>query len=169
MLIREYLKVAFGVLAVAGITGLYLNQVRRNGMTGVIGYLLLASGYVSIMCTAFVGAFVAPAVAGTSPGYVRDVIDLATSRGSVSGDVGALDAFWKFQGICYLAGGLIFGIALFRARALARWACILLAVSGATISAVLTAARRLLPTTGRSERHRNDRPRILVVEGRGAS
>jgi hypothetical protein len=135
--IRESLKVVFAALAVAGITGMYLNQVRRNGMVGLIGYLLLAVGYLSIMCTAFIGAFVAPTIAETSPGYVKDVIALATARGSITGDLGALDAFWKFQGVCYLGGGLIFGIALFRARVLARWACLFLAVSGA-ISAVLS-------------------------------
>jgi hypothetical protein len=124
-------------LAVAGITGVYLNQVRRNGMAGLIGYLLLAVGYLSIMCTAFIGAFVAPTITDTSPGYVKDVIALATGRGSVTGDVGALGALWKFQGVCYLAGGLIFGIALFRARVLARWACVLLAASGA-LSALLS-------------------------------
>jgi len=135
--IRESLKVVFAALAVAGITGMYLNQVRRNGMVGLIGYLLLAVGYLSIMCTAFIGAIVAPTIVDTSAGYVQDVIALATARGSVTGDLGALDAFWKFQGVCYLAGGLIFGIALFRARVLARWACLLLSVSGA-ISAVLS-------------------------------
>ena len=137
VLIREYLKVVMAALAVAGITGMYLSQVRRNGTVGLIGYLLLAVGYLSIMCTAFIGAFVAPTIAETNPGYVKDVIALATSRGTVTGDLGALDPFWKFQGICYLAGGLIFGIALFRARVLARWACVLLAVSGA-MSAILS-------------------------------
>ena len=135
--VREYLKVVFAALAVAGITGMYLNQVRRNGMVGLIGYLLLAVGYLSIMCTTFVGAFVAPTIVGTDPGYVKDVIALATGRGSVIGDLGALDAFWKLQAVCYLGGGLIFGIALFRAGVLARWACVFLAVSGA-ISAVLS-------------------------------
>jgi hypothetical protein len=135
--VREYLKVVFAALAVAGITGMYLNQVRRNGTVGLIGYLLLAVGYLSIMCTTFMGAFVAPTIVGTNPGYVKDVIALATGRGSVTGDLGALDAFWKLQAVCYLAGGLIFGIALFRAGVLARWACVFLAVSGA-ISAVLS-------------------------------
>ena len=137
VLIRDSLKVVMAALAVAGITGMYLNQIRRNGMVGLIGYLILAVGYLSIMCTAFMAAFVAPTIADTSPGYVTDLIALATGRGSVTGDVGALDVLWKFQGICYLAGGLIFGIALFRAHVLARWACVLLAVSGA-ISALLS-------------------------------
>jgi len=35
---------------------MYLNQVRRNGMTGLIGYLLLALDYLSIMCATFIGA-----------------------------------------------------------------------------------------------------------------
>ena len=135
--VREYLKVLFAALAVVGITGMYLNQIRRNGMLGLIGYLLLAVGYLSIMCTTFVGAFVAPTIVGSNPGYVTDVIALATGRGSVTGDLGALDTFWKFQALCYLAGGLVFGIALFRAHVLARWACVLLAASGA-ISAVLS-------------------------------
>jgi hypothetical protein len=37
---------------------------------------------------------------------------------------------WKVQGVLYLAGGVLFGIALFRAHVLARWACVLLAVGG---------------------------------------
>ena len=39
--------------------------------------------------------------------------------------------------MAYLAGGLVFGIALFRARVLARWAAVLLAVSG-LVSAALS-------------------------------
>jgi hypothetical protein len=44
------------------------------------------------------------------------------------------------QSIAYLAGGLVFGIALFRARVLARWAAVLLAVGG-----VVTLALSLMP------------------------
>ncbi len=40
----------------------------------------------------------------------------------------------------YLAGGLLFGIALFRARVLARWATVLLAVGG-----LVSAALSLMP------------------------
>jgi hypothetical protein len=38
----------------------------------------------------------------------------------------------------YLAGGLVFGVALYRARILARWAAALLAVGG-VVTAVLSA------------------------------
>ena len=135
--IRDCLKVLMAALAVAGITGMYLSQVRRNGLLGLIGYLVLAAGYLSIMCTTFIAAFVAPTIAGTNPGYVKDVIALSTARGTVTGDLGALPTVWKVQGALYLAGGLLFGIALFRAHVLARWASVLLAVSGLVSAALV--------------------------------
>jgi hypothetical protein len=136
VLIRDSFKVLMCPLAVAGITGMYLSQVRRNGVLGLVGWLVFAAGYLSIMCTSFLAAFVAPTIAGTNPGYVKDVIALSTARGTVTGDLGALTTVWKVQGALYLAGGLLFGIALFRAHVLARWASVLLAVSG-LVSAAL--------------------------------
>jgi len=55
----------------------------------------------------------------------------------VTGDLGALTTVWKVQGALYLAGGLLFGIALFRAHVLARWASVLLAVSGLVSAALV--------------------------------
>lgn len=140
VLIRDSFKVLMCPLALAGITGMYLSQVRRNGVLGLVGYLMFAAGYLSIMCTSFLAAFVAPTIAGTNPGYVNDVIALSTARGTVTGDLGALTTVWKVQGALYLAGGLLFGIALFRAHVLARWASVLLAVSG-----LLSAALAVMP------------------------
>jgi hypothetical protein len=130
VLIRDCFKVLMAPLAVAGLTGMYLSQVRRNGILGLVGYLVLSAGYLLIMCTTFFAAFVAPTLAGTNPGFVKDVIALATSQGSVTGDVGALGTVWQVQSLCYLVGGVLFGIALFRARVLARWATVLLAIGG---------------------------------------
>src|SRR5919199_1569689 len=128
--VRDSGKVLMCALALAGITGMYLSQVRRNGVLGLVGYLVFAANYLSIMCTTFVAAFVVPTIAGTNPGYVKDFIALTTSRGTITGDLGALSMQAKVQGVLYLSGGLIFGIALFRAHVLARWATVLLAVSG---------------------------------------
>jgi len=140
VLVRDSLKVLMCVLALAGITGIYLSQVRRNGLLGLMGYLVLSAGYLLIMCTSFLATFVAPPLAGTDPGFVKDVIALATSRGTVTGDVGGLGAVWKVEGLLYLAGGVLFGVALFRARVLARWATVLLAVGG-----LVSVALSLLP------------------------
>jgi hypothetical protein len=137
VLVRDSLKVLMAALAVVGLTGMYLSQIRRNGVLGLVGYVVYAAGYLSIMCTTFVGAFVLPTIAGTNPGYVKDFIALTTSRGTVTGDLGALGPQAKVQGVLYLAGGVLFGVALFRAHVLARWATVLLAVSGLVSAALV--------------------------------
>ena len=129
VVIRNALKVLMAALALAGITGMYLSQVRRNGVLGLIGYLLLGVGYLLIMSTTFVAAFVLPSIAGTEPSYVRDVLAVFTG-GTATGDIGLLGVAFQVQSLCYLAGGLVFGIALYRADVLARWAAALLAVGG---------------------------------------
>ena len=57
-----------------------------------------------------------------------------------NGDIGAVQTLFNANAIGYLLGGLLFGIAMFRARVLARWAAALLAVG--TIG---TAALAVLP------------------------
>lgn len=134
--VRNSLKVLMAALALAGITGMYLRQVKRTGVLGLLGYLLLAAGYLLIMGTAFLAAYVVPSLADIAPGYVNDVLAAATN-GSAKGDIGLLQGVIRVQGIAYLAGGLVFGIALFRARVLARWAAALLAAGG-VVSVVLS-------------------------------
>jgi hypothetical protein len=135
MAVRGTLKVLMAVLALAGIAGMYLSQVRRSGVLGLVGYLVISLGYFLIFATTFAAAFVLPSVAASDPGYVNDVIAATTGHSPV-GDVGAVAILAKVQDFAYLAGGVVFGIALFRARVLARWATVLLAVGG-VVSALL--------------------------------
>jgi hypothetical protein len=139
MAVRDTLKVLMAALALAGFTGMYLSQVRRNGALGLVGYLVLSAGYLMIMSTAYIAAFVMPTVAASNPGYANDVI-AASTGGSPTGDIGALATMAQVQGIAYLGGSLLFGIALFRARVLARWATVLLAVGG-----IVSAALSMMP------------------------
>lgn len=136
MAVRDTGKVIMAVLALAGITGMYLSQIRRNGVLGLIGYLALSAGYLLIMASSFVAAFVLPTIAAVNPAYVDGVLDVITGRATAA-DIGALVVVNQVQGIAYLAGSLLFGIALFRARVLTRWATLLLAAGG-LISIVLT-------------------------------
>ncbi|TCC19379.1 hypothetical protein [Kribbella speibonae] len=144
--VRNTLKLVMASLALAGITGLYLSQIRRNGLLGLIGYVVLGAAYLSILSTTFVTGYVLPSIAGTNPGYVRDVLE-AASNGSPVGDIGSFGMVLKVQGFAYLAGGLVFGIALYRAHVLARWATVLLAAGGlvsAALSVMPDAFYRLL-------------------------
>jgi len=138
--VRQTMKMLFAVLSLAGITGMYLRQVTRAGVLGLIGYLVLAVGFLLMLATEIIGAVVIPAVAATSPGYVTDVLAVAVPGGQATGDIGLMSQLSLLGGVSYLAGGLLFGIALFRARVLARWAAALLA-----IGAVATLAIPLLP------------------------
>jgi hypothetical protein len=126
--VRNSLKVLMAALALAGITGMYLRQVRQIGVLGLLGYVLFSIGYLSITSTSFVSGYVLPSLAETDPSYVNGFIAAATG-GSAEGEIGLLQTVIQVQGIAYLAGGLVFGVALFRARVLTRWAAALLAIS----------------------------------------
>ena len=137
--VRNSFKVLMAALALAGITGMYLRQVKQIGLLGLIGYLVFAAGYLTILGVAFASAFILPSIAETDPAYVNDVLAAATN-GSANGDIGLLQVALNVSGITFLGGGLLFGIALYRARVLARWAAALLAVAS-----VLTVTLAVLP------------------------
>jgi hypothetical protein len=124
---RNSLKMLMAALSVVGITGIYLRQVTKVGVLGLLGYVLFAAGYLSIFGTEFVAALVLPSIAHTSTAYVNDVISAFNNR-SATGSIGRMQFAEVFTAVTYLAGGFIFAIALFRANVLARWAAVLLAV-----------------------------------------
>lgn len=126
--VRQTMKVLMTVLALAGITGMYLSQVRKAGVLGLLGYLIFSAGYLVMMTIEVAALVILPAIAASAPGYVSDVLAVATG-GTANGDIGLFQALSLLSGIGYMAGGLVFGIALFRANVLARWASVLLAVA----------------------------------------
>ena len=136
---REWAKVAMCALALAGITGMYLRQHRTAGVLGLVGYLTFAVGYLTLFGVELVAAFVLPALVDSRPGFVNDVV-AAANGGQAAGDIGTIPILLGVSGAGYILGGLVFGIALFRARVLSRWASALLAAS-----TVATAALVVLP------------------------
>jgi hypothetical protein len=149
-IVRSTAKMVMAALALAGITGMYLRQVRQTRVLGLVGYLVFCVAYLPMLCTEFLAAFVLPGLAHSSPGHVNNVI--AASFGSTpTGSIGGLTTFFDLAGLAYMAGGLLFGIALFRARVLSRWASALLAVA-----ALSTAALKVLP-------HSFNRPMAVPV------
>ena len=126
--VRQVLKVAMTVLALTGITSLYASHARRVGVVSLIGYLLFGLGYLAMFGVEVVATVVLPAVAPTSPAYVQDVVTAALG-GAPAGDIGGLQLLNGLAGVGYMFGGLVFGIALFRAAVVARWASALLAVA----------------------------------------
>jgi hypothetical protein len=137
--VRQTAKTVMAAAALAGITGMYLRQVRQTGILGLVGYLVFGVGYLVMTGIEFTGACVLPALAHTAPGYVNDVL-AASIGGTVKGDIGAMQTALAVMGVGYLAGGVLFGLALFRAGILARWASGLL-----VLGTLATLALHVLP------------------------
>jgi hypothetical protein len=133
VMVRNALKVLMAALALAGITGVYLFQATRIGVLGLIGYVVFAAGYLSMLGTEYVAALVLPSIAHSSTAWVNAVISIANNR-PATGDIGWMQGAILFMGLTYIGGGVLFAIALFRANVLARWASALLAVG--TLSSI---------------------------------
>ncbi len=125
---RSAAKAVMGALALAGITGIYLRQVRQMRLLGLVGFVLFAIGYLLLFATEVIGALVLPAFTGKAGAVVSDLV-VAANGGQATGDIGHAQILFDLTGFGYVVGGLLFGIALFRAGILARWAALLLAAS----------------------------------------
>ena len=135
MLVRESAKVLMSVLALIGITGLFLRHRSRFGVLGVAGFSLFAVGYLAMFATECIVGYVLPTIAHSNPAYVEGVIDAAMGRGT-NVDIGNIQLLLVAMGLGYPLGGLLFGIALFRARVVSRWASLLLAYGAVSVLAL---------------------------------
>lgn len=133
--VRSTAKAVMTVLALAGITAIYLRQRARVGLSGLAGYLLLATGYLLMFGTEYMAAFVLPGAVDDAPGWVSDVVAAAYGA-SPSPGIGALGGVFAATGLFYVLGGVVFGITTFRAGIVARWAALLLAVGNAATLAL---------------------------------
>jgi hypothetical protein len=116
----------FGLFAIAG---LYARHVEKSGWLGLVSYLLLTIFYAVQMCIAFIEPVILPLLATESPKFVSGFLGILTGTPSEI-SLGALPLVNGLLAVLYLLGTLLFGIALFRARILSRWAAGLLALSG---------------------------------------
>ena len=137
--VRNTAKTVMSALVLVGLTGMYLRQQAKAGIVALVGYLALSAGFLMMFAATFMAAFALPTTARTDPAWTGDVI-AAAFKGSAGGDIGALTTVFAVTGAFYVLGGLLFGVATFRAGVLNRWAAALLAVGN-----VATAALAFLP------------------------
>jgi hypothetical protein len=124
------LKTAMCLLFLVGIAGLYARQVNQAGWLGLAGWVLLSLCWALQTGFVFAEAAIMPPLAAAAPAFVDGFLGI--SYGHTNGtDLGALPAIYGFMGILYMLGGLVFGIATFRAGVLPRRAAGLLAVTAA--------------------------------------
>jgi hypothetical protein len=135
--IVHVLACAMSFFGVLGLAGLHARQAAKTGWLGLGGYLFLSLWLVLIMGFSFVEAFVLPHLATTLPGFVQAWMGMFNGPAG-SFDLGVLPTLWTLTAPLYILGGLLFGIATFRAEILPRWAGALVALS--TLLAPLAAA-----------------------------
>src|ERR687886_2583048 len=124
-------KVAMCILALIGLTGLYARQAKEAGWLGLAGYLLFSLFYALTLPFFFAQAFILPPLATTVPAFVESWLGIINPESPVEMNLGVLPVLYWLAGVAgYMLGGLLFGIATFRARVLPRWAAGLLAVAG---------------------------------------
>jgi hypothetical protein len=122
-------KAIMSLFGIFGIAGLYARQVEETGWMGLAGYLLLTIFYAVQMCYSFAEPTILPLLVPVAPTFVTSVMQMASSS-PTDMNLGAFATVFSFLPILYLLGLLLFGIAMFRARILSRWAAGLLALSG---------------------------------------
>lgn len=123
-------KTAMAMLFLLGITGIYARQVRETGWLGLVGFLLLIVSWALNLAYIFAETFIIPLLTTTSPTFINGFFGIVNGH-PVETNLGALPGVFALVGITYMLGGLLFGIATFRAGILPRWAAGLLAAASA--------------------------------------
>ncbi|WP_298459827.1 hypothetical protein [uncultured Cellulomonas sp.] len=124
------LSFAEAVLALVGVTGVYLRQVRRLGVLGLVGYVLFAFFFVLQSAFNFAEALIAPLIAVSSRQLAVDFVGLFGQDPAMT-DLGLLAVVPQLGGALYVVGAIVLGIAIVRARVLSRGAGILLIAAAA--------------------------------------
>jgi hypothetical protein len=137
MTIRMTAKILFCALALAGLAGMFLRHRHRFGRLGRAGYGLVSVGFLAMLVQERMIGYYLPTHAHAKPVYVQHVLNGAMAHGASSG-IGAWQGLFLIAGMGYSLGGLLFGIALFRAGVMSRWAAARFACG--TVSALSLAA-----------------------------
>jgi hypothetical protein len=133
----HYLSLVMDLLGLLGVAGLYARQVEKAGWLGLAGYLLFSLFWALDVAFHFIEAFVEPVVASEAPKFVAGLLGMVNGVPSEV-SLGAIPGVYSLDGILgYVLGGLLFGIATFRAGVLPRWAGALLAL-GAILPPLLS-------------------------------
>jgi hypothetical protein len=124
----HYLGVAMCLLNLLGITGIYARQAQQADWLGLAGFLLFGLFWVVTASFQFAEGLILPPLAAEAPKFVVGFLGI-TSGSPSEVSLGILPAVYSLTSVLYLLGGVLLGIATFRAGVLPRWAGGALAVA----------------------------------------
>ena len=138
-IIAACLTLAMSLFSLFGIIGIYTKQVTEAGWLGLAGFLIFSLFWLASTAFSFIEAFVLPLLTTEAPQFVEGFLGIF---GGADSEVylGILPALAPIAGILYLLGGLLLGIATFRAAVLPQLPAGLLA-----FGAVVTLAGAIIP------------------------
>lgn len=146
--IVSMMSITMSICSLIGILGIYIRQVEEAGWLGLIGFIAFSLFWLLSMTFSFIEAFVLPLITSDAPKFVEGILGIfGESKSEVP--LGIFSIVAPLAGLLYLFGGLILGIATYRANVLPRMAGGILA-----ISAVITLAAAVIP---------NPADRILAI------
>src|SRR5712692_3590040 len=117
----HYGGAAMCFLILLGITGIYVRQVKEAVWLGLAGYLLFGLMWALTAAFQFAEALILPLLATDAPKFVVGFLGI-TSGSPSEVSLGILPAVYSATSVLYLLGGVLLGIATFRAGVLPRWA-----------------------------------------------
>lgn len=133
------LKLVMCILFLIGTAGLYARQSANIGWLGLLGLLLLSLSWWLQTGFVFAELLILPIIATSTPQFVESFLGVVNGKPGEL-EIGPLVSIYAVVGVCYLSGGLAFGVATVRAGILPRLPALLLVVA-----AVATPAAALLP------------------------
>jgi len=113
--------VAMCFLILLGITGIYARQVEESGWLGLVGFLLFGLMWALTAAFQFAEGLIVPLLVTDATRFVVG-FEGVTSGSPSEVSLGILPAVYSLTSVLYLVGGVVFGIATFRAGILPRWA-----------------------------------------------
>ena len=127
------------LFSLIGVTGIYARQADEAGWLGLIGFLLFSLFWLISMIFSFNEAFVYPLLTAEAPRFVEGMTGIFGGAESTV-NLGIFPVLAPIAAILYALGGLLFGIAIYRAGVFPRMAGALL-----SFAAVVTFGAVIIP------------------------
>jgi hypothetical protein len=119
--IVHYVGVVMCFLILLGITGIYARQAEESGWLGLAGFLLFGLMWALTAAFQFAEGLIVPLLATDAPKFAVGFEGI-TSGSPSEVSLGILPAVYSLTSVMYLLGGMLLGVATFRAGVLPRWA-----------------------------------------------
>ncbi|MER2120309.1 MAG: hypothetical protein ABS935_08580 [Solibacillus sp.] len=133
------LSILMSLSFIIGNIGVYMKQVEVVGWSGLIGFIIFNLFWLISMTFSFIEAFVYPLLINEAPKFVEGMLGLfGENRSEIN--LGVFTILAPIAGILYMLGGLLLGIAMYRAKVFPRFTGILL-----SFAAVVTLATAIIP------------------------